>query len=110
MERIALIEDDLTLGDQVRRQLAEHGFAVSWARRGDDALARDFGHVDLVLLDLGLPGADGLVVLAAVRRRIDAPIVVITARKACDAIVAALDRGADDYLTKPFWPDELIAR
>jgi len=110
MNRIALIEDDVGLGDQLRRQLSERGFAVSWLRRGDDALVRDLSQIDLVLLDLGLPGADGLVVLDAVRRRLDVPVIVVTARNAPAGIVAALDRGADDYLTKPFSPDELVAR
>lgn len=110
--RVLLIEDDTMIGEGLARTFAAEGIPLDWVRNGDDAEAalRDGGHA-LVLLDLGLPGADGLNLLRVARGRgIDTPVLVITARDEVDSRVAGLDLGADDYLVKPFLNRELLAR
>jgi DNA-binding response OmpR family regulator len=110
--RILLAEDDNMIGAAVRDSLHQDGYAVDWLRdglRADAALAT--GHYDLILLDLGLPGKDGLDLLRGLRRRRNtAPVIVITARDAIESRIAGLDAGADDYIVKPFDLDELAAR
>jgi two-component system response regulator QseB len=110
--RILLAEDDAMIGAAVRDRLRGQGFAVDWVRDGraaDAALAGDL--YDLLLLDLGLPGREGLAVLKALRGRGSTlPVVILTARDAVDDRVAGLDAGADDYVVKPFDLKELEAR
>ncbi|MEI7447525.1 MAG: response regulator [Burkholderiales bacterium] len=110
--RLLLVEDDAMLGDAMAAGLRADGFAVD---RAGDAPTADTAlrtqPYDLVLLDLGLPGGDGLGVLRALRARgDDVPVLVATARDALASRVAGLDAGADDYLVKPFEPEELAAR
>src|SRR5205823_60312 len=91
--------------------LARHDFQVATAESGRGALDEYHRwHPDLILLDLGLPDLDGLAVIREVREQASTPIVVLSARNAERDKVAALDLGADDYLTKPFGVDELLAR
>jgi DNA-binding response OmpR family regulator len=110
-DRILLIEDDPRLAEMVKNYLAEAGFAVSIAGRGDAGiamLARE--PFDSVILDLMLPDMDGLEVCRRIRARAQTPILMLTARgDAMDRIVG-LELGADDYLPKPFEPRELLAR
>ena len=109
---IILIEDDQELGAAIRRALERLSYTVTWLFDGENAVAamRD-ETADLVLLDLGLPGKDGLDVLLEARRaQIRTPVLILTARDAVQARVHGLDAGADDYLTKPFHLDELGAR
>ncbi|RUL66059.1 response regulator [Dyella dinghuensis] len=109
---IILVEDDLQLGTAIQNALEKLSYAVTWLRDGREALValRD-QTADLVLLDLGLPGKDGLDVLAEARRaHVNTPVIVMTARDALEARVRGLDAGADDYLVKPFHVDELSAR
>ena len=109
---IILVEDDLQLGAAIQRALERLAYTVSWLRNGREALLalRD-ETADLVLLDLGLPGKDGLDVLLEARRaHVKTPVIVMTARDALEARVRGLDAGADDYLIKPFHLDELGAR
>jgi len=108
--RILLIEDDEKLGLQILEQLREAGFAPCWIRRGDEALAVHARDHDLVILDLMLPGAFGLDVLKRLRSQSDLPVLVLSAKADTGVKVRALELGADDYVTKPFWPEELIAR
>jgi DNA-binding response OmpR family regulator len=110
--RILLVEDDALIGSGLEQGLQREGFAVDWAQDGDAAsLALRTTSYGLVLLDLGLPGQDGLTLLARLRRRNDdTPVIIITARDAVPDRVAGLDGGADDYLVKPFALDELLAR
>jgi two-component system response regulator QseB len=109
---IILVEDDAQLGAAIQRALERLAYTVSWLRDGREALIalRD-ETADLVLLDLGLPGKDGLEVLVEARRsRVTTPVSVMTARDGLQARVHGLDAGADDYLIKPFHLDELCAR
>lgn len=110
MTRLLLIEDDEKLGLQIVEHLREAGFETHWLRDGDRALEvnpRDFA---LVILDLMLPGAFGLDVLKHLRAQSDLPVLVLSAKNETGVKVRALELGADDYVTKPFWPEELLAR
>ncbi|SDX72913.1 two-component system, OmpR family, response regulator [Collimonas sp. OK242] len=110
--RLLLVEDDLMVGEAVRKGLRQDGFAVDWVQDGAAALSalaqEDY---QLLLLDLGLPKKNGLEVLKSLRaggNRI--PVLILTARDAVSDRVAGLDGGADDYLVKPFDLEELAAR
>jgi two-component system response regulator CpxR len=108
---LLLIDDDVELCDLMREFFAARGIAVAAAHDGRRGLAQALGGAfDLILLDVMLPGLDGLELLRQVRRRSVVPIIMLTARTARDERVAGLDAGADDYLPKPFDPEELIAR
>ena len=110
--RILLVEDDAMIGEGVRASLRQEGYVVDWVRNGelaDTVLSTE--HVDLVLLDLGLPRRDGIEVLRRLRaRRSKTPVIIVTARDDVADRVRGLDAGADDYLVKPFDLDELSAR
>jgi two-component system OmpR family response regulator len=110
--RVLLVEDDQMLGSAVVQALQDAAYAVDWVQDGALASAALQRHeFDLVLLDLGLPGRDGLEVLRRLRAAGDAtPVLVITARDAVDQRIEGLDVGADDYLGKPFAVGELLAR
>jgi two-component system, OmpR family, response regulator len=110
--RLLLVEDDPMLGDAVQRLLHQEFFTVDWVLDGEDAeLALDAFPYDLMLLDLGLPGKNGLDILHDMRKRkVSTPVIILTARDAVSDRIAGLDSGADDYLVKPFEPDELAAR
>jgi DNA-binding response OmpR family regulator len=109
-DRILLVEDDERLGAQIVRHLEEADLAVTWLRDGDEALRTDPAPYRLVVLDLMLPGAYGLDVLKAIRRVAEVPVLVLSARNETADKVRSLQLGADDYVTKPFWPEELMAR
>lgn len=110
MKRALIVEDEPRIASFVEKGLRSEGFATALALDGESALEKGLsGEFDVIVLDLGLPDMDGLEVLAEVRRwDSKVAVVVLTARD--DAAVAALDAGADDYLTKPFSFDELLAR
>ena len=108
---VLLIEDEQGIRRFLRVTLSNHGYRVTeagTAEEGLDKAAAD--RPDLILLDLGLPDRDGLGVIKEIREWSKTPIVVLSARDAEQAKVAALDLGADDYLTKPFSAEELLAR
>ena len=108
---ILLVDDEIAIQRATAPLLRSRGFSVSLAGTGREAMdtfERD--RPDLIILDLGLPDMDGSEVCRQVRERADTPIVVLSARGAEKDKVAALDRGADDYVTKPFGPEELLAR
>lgn len=111
MVRILVVEDDEHLGRSIKRGLGAEGFATDLAHNGVDGLwrARE-GDYDVVVLDIMLPGLNGLDVARLLRRGDDTGIIMLTAREAVDDRVAGLDVGADDYVTKPFAFKELIAR
>ncbi|MBV9174266.1 MAG: response regulator transcription factor [Chloroflexi bacterium] len=109
--RILVVDDEPGIVKAVQTNLGRHDFRVETARSGQEALA-EYTRVrpDLVLLDLGLPDMDGLEVIRTIRERASTPIVVLSARETERDKVTALDLGADDYLTKPFGVNELLAR
>jgi two-component system, OmpR family, response regulator len=110
--RLLLVEDDPMIGESVRAGLRQDGFAVDWVQDGRSAeVALAAEAYDLVLLDLGLPRVSGLDLLHGLRaRKMDVPVVIITARDAVPDRISGLDAGADDYVVKPFDLDELAAR
>jgi two-component system OmpR family response regulator len=110
--RILLVEDEPTLRAQLRTGLLEAGYTVEQADNGRDAhFAGDTEHFDAVVLDLGLPVMDGLSVLQRWRQAgRTMPVLILTARDHWHDKVAGIDAGADDYLTKPFRMEELLAR
>jgi two-component system, OmpR family, response regulator MprA len=110
-ERILIIEDDEGIVRVLRRALSYEGYIVDTALDGETGLnlARDH-HPDLVILDLMLPGMDGLEVCQRLRTGGSTPIIMLTAKDAVQDRVLGLDAGADDYMTKPFDLEELLAR
>jgi two-component system response regulator MtrA len=107
---ILLIEDDARLGEQIVDRLRLEGFDVVWRTEGSLLDPRELDDVALVILDLLLPGTYGLDILRDVRQHTDTPFLILSARDETDDKVRALRLGADDYMTKPFWPDELVER
>lgn len=111
METVLLIEDDRSLARELSAKIQGAGYkcvCASDARSGLEAFKQ--GGVELVLLDLGLPDRDGEHVLEVIRASSAVPIVVLTARRTGNDKVKALDAGADDYVVKPVWSGELLAR
>ncbi|MBV9899435.1 MAG: response regulator transcription factor [Chloroflexi bacterium] len=109
--RILVVDDDLAVRDALRALVGGWGFAVSTAASGSSALeAASRDHPDIVILDLVMPGMDGITVCQRLREWSRVPIVVLSARGEEPQKVAALEAGADDYVTKPFGPGELRAR
>lgn len=109
--RILTVEDDERIRAAVKLALEDEGWTVDEAASGEEAVIR-FGRLpaDVVLIDIMLPGIDGFELCRTLRRSSDVPIVMVTARSDTHDIVAGLEAGADDYLTKPFAPKELSAR
>jgi two-component system response regulator CpxR len=108
---ILLIEDDTDLCALMRDYFAEKGFRIQCAHDGRHGLARALsGAFDLIILDAMLPALDGFEVLRQIRKRSETPVIMLTARTAEADRVAGLNAGADDYLPKPFGPEELLAR
>jgi two-component system, OmpR family, response regulator len=108
---ILVVEDEQAIADLVRAYLKRDGFGVVWARSGEQALEELGRHpVRLVVLDIGLPGIDGFEVCRRLRARTGVPILILSARDDEVDRVAGLEAGADDYVTKPFSPRELVAR
>ncbi|WP_443751310.1 response regulator transcription factor [Asticcacaulis solisilvae] len=110
--QVLLIEDDLALGAGLKAALEQLGYAVDWVVTLDDAeQALDYTAFAAALLDLGLPDGDGLTLLRRLRKRGNGlPILVITARSQRETRLQALNDGADDYVTKPYDLDEVLAR
>lgn len=111
MSRILVVDDDSVLQRTLRINLRARGHEVLLAGAGEEAVALFHAEQpDLVILDLGLPDLDGVEVLRRLRRRSATPVIVLSARQQADDKVEALDEGADDYVSKPFNIDELMAR
>lgn len=109
--RVLVVEDDSDIVDLLYKILSSEGYHVQSLREGDkvfDKVSEFQPH--LLLLDLGLPKLDGIEVCKKVREKYDLPIVMLTARDSTDSYVKGLDAGADDYVTKPFHREELLAR
>src|SRR6202158_5401406 len=110
--KILVIEDDPTVGQFVKRGFEEQRWGVDLVANGDDGEARAFAEeYDVVVLDMRLPGKSGAQVLHDLRARgFDRPVLILTAQDAIDSKVETLRAGADDYVTKPFAFEELLAR
>src|SRR5713226_2864419 len=111
LARVLVVEDDPTVAEVVTRYLEREGFAVEAVGDGREALTRAEVHApDLVVLDIMLPGIDGLEVCRVLRSRAPVPVIMLTARGTEEDRVVGLELGADDYVAKPFSPRELTAR
>lgn len=109
--QLLLVEDEESIGSLVRAYLEQSGYRVAWVRSGEEALqSLELVRPRLVILDIGLPGADGFDVCRSIRGRSDVPVLMLTARDEEADRVAGLEVGADDYVSKPFSPRELAAR
>jgi two-component system KDP operon response regulator KdpE len=111
MPKLLLVDDEAPFVRALAISLRARGYEVTTAGTGEDAIGlAATNHPDVMILDLGLPGIDGIDVVEAVRAWTDMPILVLSARHMESAKVTALDAGADDYITKPFTFNELLAR
>lgn len=110
--RLLLVEDNVPLADELIASLTRQGYATDWLADGRDADYQGSSEpYDLIVLDLGLPGKPGLEVLRAWRTRgLATPVLILTARDSWAERIEGLKAGADDYLTKPFHPEELLLR
>ena len=109
--RIMVVDDEKHIVELARLYLTREGYEVEGVGDGSQAVAR-FGQLkpDLVILDIMLPGIDGLTICKEIRKQSQVPIIMLTARDEVTDKVVGLELGADDYLTKPFHPQELVAR
>ena len=111
MTRILVVDDEPQIRKALSVNLTARGYEVDTAATGEEALARAAAHLpDLVLLDIGLPGIDGIAVVEGLRGWTTVPIIMLSVRDAEEDKVRALDAGADDYVTKPFGMNEVLAR
>ncbi|UCH29186.1 MAG: response regulator transcription factor [Myxococcales bacterium] len=108
--RILLVEDDVALGQQVIDSLREAGFEPHWVQDGDDARSLRPDDYRLIVLDLMLPGTYGMDLLKRYRAKSEVPVLILSARDDTADKIRGLQLGADDYVTKPFFPEELLAR
>lgn len=110
-ERILIVEDEASLARFIELELRHEGYEVDKAADGREGLEKmEAGNCDLVLLDIMLPNLNGLEVLRRARRSVDTPVILLTARDTVMDKVTGLDMGAEDYITKPFEIEELLAR
>jgi two-component system, OmpR family, response regulator len=108
---VLIVEDEFNIGKLVRTYLERDGYGVVWVRSGEDGLVELGRHaIDLIVLDVGLPGMDGFEVCRRVRAASAVPVIMLTARDEETDRVVGLELGADDYVPKPFSPRELVAR
>jgi len=109
--RLLVVEDDASVGKRMVRGLTRAGFDVHWCDDGEEGLARASDpSFDLIVLDLMLPGRHGLDVLEHLRGAVTTPIVVVSARDGLESRLESFERGAVDFVAKPFWMEELVAR
>lgn len=110
-ETILVVDDDDALSEMVGIVLAQEGYETVFCDAGDRAFDAFISyHPDLILLDFMLPGMDGIEVCTQIRRESEVPIIMLTAKGDTEDVVKGLEAGADDYMTKPFKPAELLAR
>ena len=112
LSRIAVVEDDPEISRMMTSYMTDHGFEVAAARSGRDLdrVMSTGGKIDCVILDVGLPGEDGLSICRRLRGKSSVPIIMVTGRGTDTDRIVGLELGADDYLPKPFNPRELLAR
>jgi two-component system response regulator MtrA len=109
-QRVLVVEDDAELGAQIVKRLRDSGYEPLWWREGRPLMPDDLPEVELLILDLMLPGSYGMDMLKELRTFSEVPVLILSARDGTADKIRALKLGADDYLTKPFWPEELIER
>ena len=110
-QRVLVVDDETSIRRYLRAALSAQGFAIYEAANGQEAInAVVSNHPDIIILDLGLPDFDGIEVTRRLREWSQTPIIILSVREAENDKIAALDAGADDYLTKPFSTGELMAR
>lgn len=110
-EKILIIEDEEKIARFIELELTHEGYEIEKSYNGREGLEMaEKGHFDLLLLDIMLPELNGLEVLRRIRKTSEIPIIMLTARDAVTDKVSGLDMGADDYITKPFAIEELLAR
>ena len=110
-DKVLIVEDEQSISNFISMILTANGFDTIIVRSGEEALTMIASHCpDMIVLDLGLPDMDGMTIIETVRQWTKLPIIVVSARSYERDKVAALDRGADDYITKPFGAAELLAR
>src|SRR5690554_5201726 len=109
-DQILLIEDDFALGDELFDSLEDEGYEVTWIKDGAEAYRERIEAYDLVVLDLMLPGKHGFDVLKKYRENSDVPVIILTARRETRDKLRGFELGSDDFMTKPFLPEELLAR
>ncbi|MFN8433754.1 MAG: response regulator transcription factor [Anaerolineales bacterium] len=110
-QRILVVDDEAPIRRYLRAALSAQGFSVYESASGDEALQAVLSHrPDIIILDLGLPDIDGIEVTRRLREWSQTPIIILSVRESEQDKIAALDAGADDYLTKPFGTGELLAR
>ncbi len=110
-QRVLIVDDEVSIRRYLRAALGAEGFATHEAKTGQEALdGAVLYHPEIIILDLGLPDIDGVEVTRRLREWSQTPIIILSVREAENDKVAALDAGADDYLTKPFGTSELMAR
>ncbi|MFM8874624.1 MAG: response regulator [Anaerolineae bacterium] len=110
-QRILVVDDEAPIRRYLRATLGAQGFSVYESASGEEALQAVLSHrPDIIILDLGLPDMDGIEVTRRLREWSQTPIIILSVREAEQDKIAALDAGADDYLTKPFGTGELLAR
>jgi len=108
---VMVVDDEEAVLNLVQRILEEAGYNVFTATNGQEALDKIFQLVvDLLLLDIMMPGLNGFQVLTLLRKQSDIPVIMLTGKGEVDSVRDALNLGADDYVTKPFRPRELVAR
>jgi len=111
MKRILIIEDDLHIAELERDYLQLNGFKADIVQDGTQGLKRALaGNYDVIIVDLMLPGKDGYEIIKEIRERLDIPVMVVSAKDEDVNKIRGLEYGADDYMTKPFSPGELVAR
>jgi len=112
MPKILIVEDDPAVRDVLRIALEREGMTVEAVRNGEAALEsfRSVGSLDLVILDIMLPDTDGITLCQELRRTSDVPVIMLTAREGERNVVLGLEVGADDYVTKPVGPAEVVSR
>ncbi|MDI1428028.1 response regulator transcription factor [Polyangium sorediatum] len=109
-KKVLVIEDDQELGAQIVKRLRDAGYEPTWWKEGQRLSRETLPDVELVVLDLMLPGTYGMDILKDLRVFSEVPVLVLSARNDTADKVRALRLGADDYMTKPFWPEELVER
>lgn len=109
--RVLVVDDEKAIRSFLKTSLSSYGYNVFEAVQGKEALAQAvYVHPDAIILDLGLPDIDGIEIIARIRKWSKTPIIILSVRDEPSEKISALDAGADDYLTKPFSTDELLAR